>query len=59
MGAADQDLVPNPMKVHLFGATSSQSYAPYCLRRTVKGFGGEYDPLIAATLERNFMWAIV
>ena len=52
-GNISQDPVIYRMKVHLFGATSSPSCAAFYLRKVVKDFGAEFEPVIASTVERS------
>ena len=42
------------MTVHLFGGVWSASCANYGLQRTTQDIHGDFDPLTASTVARNF-----
>ena len=47
-----KEAIPHRMKVHLFGADSSPSYAAFSLREAALHFGHGYEPLVASTVEK-------
>ena len=42
------------MRVHLFGAVSSPSYANYALRRIVQDYKDNFEPSVLNTILHNF-----
>ena len=55
----DCDLSRDPegyhMSVHLFGGVCSASCANYGLQRTAQDNKGDFDPMAASTVAKNFM----